>query len=319
MAEYNLLSDKEAVIWIMEYAKKSKPEALQIMDGFRKSHHGVGVADQMKIHAEVCDPSIKEHCLVSWLPVPLFDSLNKNVAEQKALLAVFKTDCGLPESYRVSFGSAEHIAGMAAAHLNATRVNPFNGLIVNTDTFGMGGRGRNRLQLAMENRNLVCGILHPLEECGFPHVAVFAVGVIKALPLSELVQDGYEIMDNVEPSKFEMKDLEYVSYLERGQSPVWGKTMRQRALDMKANLGLADAKYIIVRSAEIPNEHWNKSILFPGTRLLSSSGAQIIPRIFRLDNGSWHLGSLTITSFWQHDDILVRCKQKTETTKGDTP
>lgn len=340
---YTLLSDNEAVIWIMEYAKKSKMEALKIVHGFRKSHRAVGVADRMKIHAEVLpgctfkrdlpqigpvsedftlfggfnfpDPET-DHCLVSWLPVPLADSVGKNVPEQKAVIDMFKAESGLPDWCEVSFGSINHIAGMALAHLKATNMHPFNDLIVNTDSYDT---FHYRLRLKWIDGQIYCSFC-PWDEDRFSRVAIFAIGVIKALPMDELIPEGYEIIETVQSSEFEMKDLEYVSFVEKGQSPVWGKTMRQRALvDFKASFGLPDAKRILVRSAEIPNEYRNKSILFPGTRLLSSSGAQIIPRIFRQDDGSWHLGSLTITSFWQPDDILVRCKQNTEENKGETP
>lgn len=310
---YNHFSDNEAVIWIMEYAKKPKTEALQIVNGFRKSHRARGVADRMKIHAEELDPLRKEPCrLVSWLPVPFLDSVNKNAAEQVAVIAAFKAEANFPDWYEVSFGSVLHVPDLSMEHFNATGMDSFDGLAVRTDIYNKFGF---RLMVGWEKGELYySGGNYNWDEYRSPNLAVFPVGVIQALPIAELIPDGYEILDSGEQHKFEMKDLEYISFVEKGQSPVWGKTMRQRALDMGAGLGFADAKSAMVRSAEIPNEYRNKSILFPGTRLLSSSSAQVIPRIFRQDDGSWHLGSLTITSFWQHYDILVRLKQNPETT-----
>lgn len=338
---YTLFSDDEAVIWIVEYAKKSKTEALQIVNGFRKSHRGIGVADQMKIHAEVLpgctfkrdlpqmglvskdfftrfgywnfpDPET-EHCLVSWLPVPLADSVNKNVPEQKEILSMFKAESGLPDWYEVSFGSINHVAGMALAHLKATTMNPFNGLAVNTDSYDM---FRYRLRLQWADGQIHCSFC-PWDEDRFPRVATFAVGVVKALPMVELIPEGYEILENVESSNFEMKDLEFFSCLEKGEDPVRGRKIRQRAAEKNANLGLADAKYAMIRSAGILANV--KSVLFPGTRLLSKSSFQVMPYIHRQDDDSWRLGYLQIDANCSKEDYLVRRKHNSETNKGETP
>ncbi len=335
---YNLLSDKEAVIWLMEYAKKSKSEALQIVNGFRKSHHGIGVADRMKIHAEVLPGCIlkqdisrlnesweslpypktwefadlpTEHCLVSWLPRPLINSANKDKDEQKVEIAKFKAESGFPDWYEVSFGSINHVAGMAVAHFNATKINPFNGVLVRTDTFTTNGLC---LELGWNNSGV-----YPRRfdhgQIPMPGLEVFGVGVVKALPIVNLIPDGYEIMKDVEPSKFEMKDLEYVSFLDPGKDSLSGKHIRQRAVELSANLGFADAKYIMVRSEQIPHEFRNKHFLFPSTILFSSGGSLSMPYIYRKDDGSWCLGYLRVDSAFYNQDYFVRCKQQSEITE----
>src|SRR3989339_1748966 len=54
MAEYFiLLTDDEAIAWIVKWAKKSKAEARQIVNGFRQQARVCGIADSVLIHAEV--------------------------------------------------------------------------------------------------------------------------------------------------------------------------------------------------------------------------------------------------------------------------
>lgn len=201
---YILLSDDEAIAWIVEWAKKPEAEARQIVSGFRRKARAVGVADTVKIHAEVqpnylfkrdmpqlgpCwedfqylqdwnfpDPPT-EHAFVSWIPAPLAGSTGKNVSEQTAMVTAFKTEAGLPVWYEVSFGTVNHIAGLALAHFNATGQDPFDGLIVRTDTCVSDG---GRLELSWDEGRLHCGYWDWVEYRS-PRLAVFALGVVKAL------------------------------------------------------------------------------------------------------------------------------------------
>ena len=146
---YNLLSDSEAVIWIKEYTKKSEKEALQIVNGFRKSHYARGVDDNMKIHAEVlpgCEfkrdivqmgptnnefkhlqgwefvDKPTEHCLVSWLPAPLLNSVRKSKFYQLAEIATFKAESNIPSWYEVSFGSLVFVVAFEIPNCRVLRV-----------------------------------------------------------------------------------------------------------------------------------------------------------------------------------------------------
>lgn len=76
---------------------------------------------------------------------------------------------------------------------------------------------------------------------------------------------GWKPVENVKPSKFEVKDLELVSFLENGEESIKGEVMHQRAIRLRANLGLEDVKYILDHQAEIPVEFRGKFLLFPGT------------------------------------------------------
>ncbi len=204
-AEYFLLlSDNDAVVWIVEYVKKSEAEARQAVEGLRQKVRAHGVADSVKIHAEVrpgclfkrdipqmgpCwedfrylqdwvfpDPPT-EHCLVSWIPVPLADSTAKSVSGQTAAIVKFKAEAGLPAWYEFSFGSVNHISGLALAHFNATGKDPFNGLVVRTDTCRSDGY---RLKLDWDQGRLYCDIWR-WDGDSYPSLAVFALGVVKAL------------------------------------------------------------------------------------------------------------------------------------------
>lgn len=201
---YTLLSDDEAIVWIVKQAKKSEEEARQIVNGFRKQARRQGVPDDVKIHAEVhpgctfkqdiprMGPCWKdfqylqhwdflgpptEHCLVSWIPSPFKGSTNKNVTEQSELVNSFKVVAELPPWYEISFGSLNHVAGLALAHFKTTGKDPFADLIVHTNSCYVGGR---RLWLGWNEGRLYCDFWRWGDYRYFDR-AVFAVGVVKAL------------------------------------------------------------------------------------------------------------------------------------------
>lgn len=199
-----LLTDDEAMAWIVKWAKKSKVEAHQIVDGWRKQARARGIADNVMIHAEVlpgctCKRDIPklglcwddfsylqgwsfpdeptEHSLVSWIPAPLRESTSSNVPEQTGLVSAFKTVAALPAWYEISFGSVTHVAGLIHAHSKVMNQDPLNGLIVRTNICGTDG---NRLFLDRRGGWLDCGYWR-WDEGRYSDVAVFALGVVKAL------------------------------------------------------------------------------------------------------------------------------------------
>lgn len=202
---YLLLTDDEAVVWIVKHTDKSETEARQIVEGLRKEARRRKVADTVKLHAEVlagclfkrdmpkmgscwedfrylqgwdfADPPT-EHALVSWIPVPLPDSTRQNVTEQTATVAAWKAEADLPEWYELSFGSVNHVSGLALAHRKATGSDPFNGLVVRTDTCSADG---DRLNLYWGGGRLDCGHWDWGDGGRLSVLAVFALGVVKAL------------------------------------------------------------------------------------------------------------------------------------------
>lgn len=118
-----------------------------------------------------------------------------------------------------------------------------------------------------------------------------------------LVPKGWKIVRNVKPSKFQVKDINLVSVLEKDEESVSGKVMRQRAKNLKANLGLADAKYVLEHQAEIPVEFQEKFLLFPGTLFDCNHIACLVWK-----DGKWHPAFLPLWYSFDDDDLLVRCK-----------
>jgi hypothetical protein len=328
-----LLSDDEAAIWIREYGQKhtnqSKTEALQIGYGFRKSRRAVGLADRIKIHAEFVDNTTNDRYLVSWLPVPLFESVNKNVSEQREVIDRFKAEAGLPTSYDVSFGSADHITSMALEHMNATQqddrwIDPFNGLIIVTDSL----RYDERIYLKCYNRKINrFGWRQVFDVDPFIGAAAFVVGVVKALPIAELIPEGYKFDQDMPKHKFEMNELEFIPVLENGENPIRGPEIYNRAIVDKADFGYADARHILARSEEIPANI--KSVIFPGARLKDKTceidvrKGLVTPYIHRQDDknrpdfGAWCLSFLQFNSPCNMEDRFVRLKQNEETNKGE--
>lgn len=202
---YILLTDEEAVAWIVGYGGKTEAEARQVVGNLREMARYRKVADEVKLHAQVfagCQfkrdaskmgPCVEdfqylqdwnfpdpptEHALVSWISLPLEGSTRQNVTEQTATVAAWKAKADLPDWYDVSFGSVNHVAGIALAHFKATNTDPFAGLVVRTDTCLADG---DRLDLFWDEGRLYCGSLRWHGDDRRSLLAVFALGVIKAL------------------------------------------------------------------------------------------------------------------------------------------
>ncbi|MBI5023041.1 MAG: hypothetical protein HZC05_02650, partial [Candidatus Magasanikbacteria bacterium] len=83
---------------------------------------------------------------------------------------------------------------------------------------------------------------------------------------------GYTVVEDVAPTLKSVSDLELVSFLEPGEPFVTGSVIRQRAVTLKANLGLVDAKYLLDHQSEIPTEFRSNLLVFAGTLLRDSYG-----------------------------------------------
>lgn len=203
---FRLLSDYEYVDWLKEHTGNYSLGVLDFVSGFRVKAFRYGVADNVKIHAEIfpgatfkrdipqmgpCCSNFKyiqdwhlpdpptEHAGVSWIPTPLSESTDKNMFEQKAVVARFSSRAILPTWCQVSFGSAVYVAGMALAHQQATGIDPFNSLVVRTDTCRTDNNFRLNLFWNRDRGCLDCGDA-PGDELRSSGLSVFAVGVVKA-------------------------------------------------------------------------------------------------------------------------------------------
>lgn len=106
---------------------------------------------------------------------------------------------------------------------------------------------------------------------------------------SDLIPEKWEVVEDVEPRSFKVGDLKFKSFLQGDETYVGGDTMRQRAVELKGNLGLSDAKYFLEHQSEIPTELRGKYIVFAGTVMRGSGGSIHVPFIY-FNDGRWVLG-----------------------------
>lgn len=143
--------------------------------------------------ADGSDPQpTKDLLLVSWIPIPMPASLDKSAEDQQKALDTFKVLAGLPDWYRLTFGSAYHVAGLAMAHFNATGKTPLKNFRIRTDTCYRNGRESDGRAEFYWCNNTICskgrlkkGHLHNeawrYHKEADKNLAVFPVGVIKLI------------------------------------------------------------------------------------------------------------------------------------------
>ncbi|MEK9183328.1 MAG: hypothetical protein AAB849_02355 [Patescibacteria group bacterium] len=107
---------------------------------------------------------------------------------------------------------------------------------------------------------------------------------------SEIIAAKYDyaVVEDVTPSKRQISDLEIVSFLNDDESYINGTVMRVRAVILKANLGLVDAKRLLDNQEEIPVEFRSKVLVFTGT-LLRDSGGRLHVACLYWGGGRWCL------------------------------
>ena len=119
----------------------------------------------------------------------------------------------------------------------------------------------------------------------------------------------WEVIDDVDPAQFEGKDIEFISYLNNGEEFGWGiagEVMRERAIQLRANLGLVDAKYILEHQDEIPADLQGKVyIVFPGTLLNDFDGNTNVA-YSTWDGQYWRLYFTWLSDIWNGNGRLVR-------------
>ena len=90
-------------------------------------------------------------------------------------------------------------------------------------------------------------------------------------------------MEKVPPTKFYIGDLESVLFLKGKETGVYGEVMRERAVKLQANLGLADLKRVYDQWATLPPKLWNRPLVFPGTLFFNpQNGGKYVLYINRL-------------------------------------
>ena len=108
-----------------------------------------------------------------------------------------------------------------------------------------------------------------------------------------------------------MDNLKFKTFLKEGDGPyINGETMRQRAVEQKANLGLADGERL--------KDHMNKftykfkelrsnCIVLPGTLLHGSSGRLLVACLI-WDGVQWVLDFYWIGYGWRGNDRFAHCE-----------
>src|SRR3989338_7437628 len=77
------------------------------------------------------------------------------------------------------------------------------------------------------------------------------------------IPKGWTLVEDVTPTEFEVQDLEFIPFLEAGESGISGRVMRERSLKLMANLGLDDAIRVLKDQTEIPAVMQDYFIIFP--------------------------------------------------------
>lgn len=122
---------------------------------------------------------------------------------------------------------------------------------------------------------------------------------------ADLIPQGWMVVEDVAPSKFHVKELEFISFLNQGESSINCEVIRQRAVTLKANLGLVDGKRILAEQDKLPVELRDKYIVLPGTLLRAPDGLLRVAYLF-WDGGRWCLSFRWLGCDWVGHVRLAR-------------
>lgn len=122
---------------------------------------------------------------------------------------------------------------------------------------------------------------------------------------------SWKVIKDVSPTEFQVKDLEFVTFVKEGELLVNYKVARKRAIGLKANFGIADAQYLLEHQKEIPAEFFEteERIVFPGTLLRDKGGSLMVGYLFLGIDGRWHGAFRGIYGPWGSHEYLARRKK----------
>lgn len=131
----------------------------------------------------------------------------------------------------------------------------------------------------------------------------------------ELIPQGWEVavidgvVQDVAPkADLDVSKVDFKSFLQGDESYTSGNEMRKRAIKLKGNLGLSDAKRFLEQQDKIPPEFRGKKyIVFTGTVLRGSDGVFHVAYL-DWDGGRWVLGFGWLGGGWSGDG-LVACSE----------
>lgn len=135
-------------------------------------------------------------------------------------------------------------------------------------------------------------------------VATTIIGKMK-LDSVDFVFPGFRIIEDVDQSSFNIAQLKFRSFMKDDDGVcIDNQTMRSRAISMKGNLGLADAKYLFYHQEEIPSNIRNKVIIFPGTVLYWSNHILSMPYLYWGEE-VWRLYFVKTENLWDDQSCLA--------------
>ena len=122
----------------------------------------------------------------------------------------------------------------------------------------------------------------------------------------DMTKKGWELVEDVsEPAKIVIANMETVSFLIGSEPSISGKLMRQRAVDLGANLGQRQAEFLLEHQEEIPKEFQKFYLVFPGTVWRGARGLFFVPCLGWI-GGRWILDFLWLEGGWGGSGRLLR-------------
>ena len=152
------------------------------------------------------------------------------------------------------------------------------------------------------------GALQAITEGRFETVGGSSPSLIHALDLIPEYTDEkgntkkWEIVEDVAPSQFDISQLKPLSFLKNGEEYITSEEMCRRAVEFKANLGLADGKRMLADGGKlIPKEFRDFYIPLSGTLLRGPRGGLYVPYLYWY-GGRWALFFGWLGNGWDGGD-----------------
>ena len=122
---------------------------------------------------------------------------------------------------------------------------------------------------------------------------------------ADLIPTGWSVVEDVNPSLYDVAKLKPTSYLKDGEMWIKSDEMRKRAVEMRGNLGLCDAKRLLANDGKlIPVEFRKFFIPLPGTVLRDAVGGLYVPYL-PFDGDRWFLYFSWLARVWIGDCRLA--------------
>lgn len=132
--------------------------------------------------------------------------------------------------------------------------------------------------------------------------------VVSSVFSRDMRKEGWELVEDVsEPATIVIADLEVISFLREGEGSVSGDVMRQRAIELGANLGHRHAEFLLGAQEEIPAEFRKFFLVFPGTVWRGSDGdGSLYVSCISCRGGRWGLYFGWLGAVWPSHGRLLR-------------